>query len=84
MYVGRVIEAWVDRYLDKAEGVQSAEETASPADASTVVVTENGRGPSLISPVTSATLALACSLSCTSRSSLISAVALSVFCTWHT
>jgi hypothetical protein len=45
MYVGHVIEAWVDRYLDKAEAVQSAEETESPADASTVVVTENGRGP---------------------------------------
>jgi fermentation-respiration switch protein FrsA (DUF1100 family) len=26
MYVGHVIEAWVDRYLDKAEAVQSAEE----------------------------------------------------------
>jgi uncharacterized OsmC-like protein len=45
MYVGHVIEAWVDRYLDKAEEVQSAEEAESPADASTVVVTENGRGP---------------------------------------
>ena len=45
MYVGHVIEAWVDRYLDKAAPVQPVDEAADPADAGAVLVGENGRGP---------------------------------------
>jgi alpha/beta superfamily hydrolase len=45
MYVGHVIEAWVDRYLDKAAPVQPVDEAADPADAGAVLVPENGHGP---------------------------------------
>ena len=43
-YVGKVIAAWADRYLDHAVQVQSMAEAAISTDASTVVVTENARG----------------------------------------
>ncbi|HMA75619.1 MAG TPA: alpha/beta fold hydrolase [Xanthobacteraceae bacterium] len=43
-YVGNVIAAWADRYLDHVVPVRSIAEAAISTDAGSVVVTENGRG----------------------------------------
>jgi len=45
VYVGNLISAWADRYLDRGAPIQSAAEPINATDAGTVVVTENGYGP---------------------------------------
>ena len=44
VYVGNLISAWADRYLDTGGPIRSAAEPIKPTDAGTVVVTDNGYG----------------------------------------
>jgi uncharacterized OsmC-like protein/alpha/beta superfamily hydrolase len=43
-YVGDVIAAWVERYLDEAAPLQAADQATREVEPGTVVVSENGRG----------------------------------------
>jgi putative redox protein len=45
LYVGNVIAAWAERYLDQVTSLQPMAEPLISADSGVVVVSENGRGP---------------------------------------